>query len=275
MSLYRLNFKMHLKDLEMSMKRVFFEKFWVLILCLVLAPSSAWAFDFLGWDGLVKKHVGPTTIAGVRLAGVDYPGMKKDPAYAQLIADLKSFAPDTLKTSKEKMTFWINVYNIMAVKMVVDHYPVDSIKDAGSLFESVWKKKVGVVGGQEVTLNDIEHETLRKMGDPRIHVAIVCASVSCPDLRKEAYTADRLDAQLDDQFKRFLENRGKGLQIERSKGRVTLSKIFDWFEEDFEPKGGVLPFLSRYAPEKDRAFLKKGNLDVSYLDYNWDLNKRN
>ncbi len=259
----------------MSVKRIFFEKIWVLMVCAVLAPSSAWAFDFKGWDGLLKKHVGPTTIDGVRLAGVNYLALKKDPAYSKLIADLKSFSPATLKTTKEKMTFWINTYNVMAVKMVLDHYPVDSIKDAGSVFTSVWKKEVGVVGGKKVTLNDIEHEILRKMGDPRIHVAIVCASVSCPDLRKEAYTVDRLDAQLDDQFKRFLENRSKGLQVDRGKKRVTLSKIFDWFEEDFESKGGVLPYLSRYAPEKDRAFLKKGNPKVSYLDYNWDLNKRN
>jgi len=274
MSLYRVNYKMHLKDLKMTMKRVFFEKFWVLIVCMMLAPSSAWAFDFTSWDGLLKKHVGPTTIAGVRLAGVDYPAIKKDPAYAKLVADLKSFSPAALKTPKEKMTFWINVYNIMAVKMVVDHYPVKSIKDAGSLFGSVWKKKVGVVGGKEVTLNDIEHEILRKMGDPRIHVAIVCASVSCPDLRNEAYTSDKLDAQLDDQMQRFLENRGKGLQVDRGKGRVTISKIFDWFEDDFKPKGGVLPFLSSYAPEKDRPLLKKGDVDVSYLNYNWDLNKK-
>lgn len=275
MSLYRLNYKMQIKDLKMSVKRILFEKFWVLVICLVLTPSSAWTFDYKGWDGLLKKYVGPATIDGVRLAGVDYPGIKKDPAYTKLIGDLESFSPDTLKTPKEKMTFWINVYNIMAVKMVVDHYPVDSIKDAGSLFTSVWKKNVGVVGGKEVTLNDIEHEILRKMGDPRIHVAIVCASVSCPDLRNEAYTVDRLDAQLDDQFKLFLANSGKGLQVDGGKGRVKLSKIFDWFEEDFEPKGGVLPFLSRYAPEKDRAILKKGNVDVYYLDYNWDLNKRN
>ena len=274
MPLYRENFKMQLKDLKMSMKRVFFAQFWVLIVCMMLAPSSAWAFDFKAWDGLVKKHVSPTTIANVRLAGVDYSAIKKDPTYSKLIADLKSFSPSTLKTPTEKMTFWINVYNIMAIKMVVDHYPVDSIKDAGSLFGSVWKKKVGVVGGKEVTLNDIEHEILRKMGDPRIHVAIVCASVSCPDLRNEAYTADRLDAQLDDQMKLFLENRGKGLQVDGGKGRVTLSKIFDWFEDDFKAKGGVLSFLSRYAPEKDRAFLKKGDVDVSYLDYNWDLNKK-
>lgn len=258
----------------MSMKHVLFEKFWVLIICIVLAPSSAWALDFKGWGGLLKKYVSPTTIEGVVLAGVDYPGIKKDPAYGKLIADLKSFSPATLKTQKEKMAFWINVYNIMAVKMVVDHYPVKSIKDAGSLFSSVWKKKVGVVGGKEVTLNDIEHEILRKMGDPRIHVAIVCASVSCPDLRDEAYTADKLDAQLDDQFEKFLENRGKGLKVNRKTKRVYLSKIFDWFEEDFEPKGGVLSFLSRYVPKVHQRILQKGIAKVSYLDYNWDLNKK-
>ena len=274
MSLYRQKIKIQLKDFKMSMKRVFFEKFWILMICIVLAPSSAWAFDFKGWDGLLKKYVEPTTIEGVVLAGVDYPAVKKDPAYAKLIADLKSFSPATLKIQKEKMAFWINTYNVMAVKMVLDHYPVKSIKDAGSLFSSVWKKKVGVVGGKEVTLNDIEHEILRKMDDPRIHVAIVCASVSCPDLRNEAYTADKLDAQLDDQFEKFLQNRGKGLLLSHKINRIRISKIFDWFEEDFEAKGGVLPFLSRYGPKIRRDFLKKKDLDVSYLDYNWDLNRK-
>ena len=98
MPLYRLKFKMQIKDLKMFMKRIFFEKFWVLMICVVLAPSSAWAFDFKAWDELLKKHVGPTTIAGVRLTGVNYPAMKKDPAYSKLITDLKSFSPGTLKT---------------------------------------------------------------------------------------------------------------------------------------------------------------------------------
>jgi len=274
MSLYRLMSEMQLKDLRNTMKRIILEKFWVLMVCILLIPSSAWAFDFSGWDALVKKYVGPTTIAGIWIHGVRYSDLKKDPAYSKLIGDLKSFSPATLKTPKEKRAFWINVYNIMAVKMVLDHYPVDSIRDAGGVTKSVWKKKVGVVGGKEVTLHQIEHEILRKMGDPRIHAAIVCASVSCPDLRKEAYTKERLDAQLDDQLRRFLANRGKGLQVDRGKGRITLSKIFDWFEDDFEPKGGVLPFLARYVPEQDRPLLKKGDAEVSYLDYNWDLNKR-
>lgn len=266
---------MQLKDLKMSTKRIFFEKLLILMVCVVLTPSSAWAFDFKAWDGLLKKYVAPTTIAGVRLAGVDYSGIKKDPAYLKLIAELKSFSPSKLKSEKDKRCFWINVYNIMAVKMVVDHFPVDSIKDVGGISKSVWKKKVGVVGGKQITLDEIEHEILRKMGDPRIHVAIVCASVSCPDLRNEAYTTDRLDAQLNDQFKRFLANTGKGLQVDREKGRVALSKIFKWFEDDFESRGGILAYLFRYAPREYRPYLRKDSLDVSYLDYNWDLNKKN
>jgi len=264
---------MPLKDLKTNMKRIVSKLFWVLIVCMALVPSPAWAFDFSGWNGLLKKHVGPTTLAGVRLIGVKYPDLKRDPAYAELVQNLKLFKPATLKTPQEKLSFWINVYNIMAVKMVLDHYPVDSIKDAGSLFGSVWKKTVGEVGGQKMTLHAIEHEILRKMGDPRIHAAIVCASISCPDLRREAFTPDQLEAQLDDQLKKFLANPGKGLQVDRKDGRITLSKIFKWFKEDFESKGGVLPFLSRYAPEKDRAFLKNGGGKISYLGYNWDLNK--
>ena len=131
---------------------------------------------------------------------------------------------------------------------------------------------MGVVGGKETTLHVIEHEILRKMGDPRIHAAIVCASVSCPDLRQEAFTAENLDVQLDDQLKQFLANPGKGLKIDRVDKRISLSRIFDWFEEDFEPKGGVLKFIARYVPEKDREWIAKGS--VSYLDYNWDLNKK-
>ncbi len=266
--------EMQLKDLRNTMKRIILEKLWVLMVCVLLAPSPAWAFDFSGWDALVKKYVGPTTIANIWTHGVRYSDLQKDPAYSKLIHDLKNFSPSKLKSKKDKLSFWINIYNIMAVKMVLDHYPVNSIKDAAGVSKSVWKKKVGVVGGKEVTLHEIEHEILRKMGDPRIHTAIVCASVSCPDLRKEAYTVDRLDRQLDDQLKRFLTNPGKGLRVDRGKGRIYLSRIFDWFEEDFESKGGVLPFLSRYVSERDRPFLEKGNGDIAYLDYNWDLNKR-
>ncbi|NIQ03792.1 MAG: DUF547 domain-containing protein [Nitrospinaceae bacterium] len=246
----------------------------LVLLALLWIPALAWSFDFSGWNGLLKKHVRPVTLAGVDLLGVDYPALQKDPAWARVIEDLKSFSPSALKTPPEKLAFWINVYNIMAVKMVLDHYPVDSIKDAGSFFRPVWKKTVGIVGGQEVTLHRIEHEILRKMGEPRVHAAIVCASVSCPDLRREAFTPENLEKQLDDQLRKFLANSRKGMRVDRRQDRIYLSKIFDWFEEDFESKGGVLPYLSRYAAGKDRAYLKSGKGKIIYLDYNWDLNRR-
>jgi hypothetical protein len=241
-------------------------------LSLFIWSSPAIAFDYSDWDALLKKHVKVRTESGVRFSAVNYPAMKKDANYSKLIAELAKFSPDSLKSKEEKLAFWINLYNVFAVKMVQDNFPVESIKDAGSFFNPVWDKEVGVVGGKKVTLSEIEHEILRKMGEPRIHVAIVCASVSCPDLRKEIYTAEKLDAQLDDQVKGFLENRGKGLSIERGDGKVLLSSIFKWFKEDFESEGGVLAFVSKYVSEKDAAYLKSKKLKISYINYDWNLN---
>ncbi len=246
----------------------------VLGVLTLLSTPSAFAFDFSTWDGLLKKYVAPKTINGVYLNAVDYNKLGKDQKWMKLVKDLEKVSLSSLKTREEKLAFWINVYNIMAAKMVLDHYPVGSIKDAGSLFTAVWKKEVGVVAGKKRTLNEIEHEILRKMGEPRIHVAIVCASVSCPDLRIEAYTVGKLDEQLADQMKLFLINAEKGLRVDAKKGRVYLSSIFKWFAEDFKPKGGVRKFLSPYADETAMAALKNSKLTVDYLDYDWGLNER-
>lgn len=240
-------------------------------LILLLLPQPTFAFDFSGWDSLLKKYVKPTTIAGVPLQAVNYPKLGKDPMYKMLIKDLEGNSFSKVTTKEEKLAFWINVYNIMAAKMVLDNYPLESIKDAGGrFFGKVWDKPVGTVAGKTRTLNEIEHEILRKMGEPRIHVAIVCASVSCPDLRPEAYTAAGLDRQLDDQMTAFLANSQKGLRLDGKK--LYLSSIFKWFEEDFEPKGGVVPFLTPYAPESTQGKLQSKSLKIKYLDYNWDLN---
>lgn len=239
-----------------------------------LSVPSAFASDFPSWDGLLKKYVAPKTINGVTLQAVDYKRLGDDPAYTKLIKNLETISLSHLNTREEKLTFWINVYNIMAAKMVLDHYPVKSIKDAGSLFTAVWKKDAGVVAGKMRTLNEIEHEILRKMNEPRIHVAIVCASVSCPDLRAEAYTVENLDRQLDNQLKLFLVNTEKGLRVDKKNGRVYLSSIFKWFKEDFESKGGVRNYLVSHAPEAAKAHLKNHKLSVHYLDYDWDLNEQ-
>ncbi len=252
-----------------------FRSFTKLLLGLILfcITQPALAFDFSGWDSLLKKYVAPKTIDGVPLNAVDYKKLAKDPEYKKLIKELEAASLSELKTPKEKLVFWINAYNVMAAKMVVDHYPVKSIKDASSFFSSVWKKEVGKVAGKTRTLNEIEHEILRKMSEPRIHVAIVCASVSCPDLRTEAYTAEDIDHQLDEQVTSFLANSQKGLRLDEGKNTLYLSSIFDWFDDDFEAKGGVINFLAPYAPESIREKMKSKSLKIKYLDYNWGLNE--
>jgi hypothetical protein len=236
--------------------------------------SNSEAFNFSDWDTLVKKHVAPKTVDGILINAVDYSNLKKDPLFSDLSSRLSSYSLENLKSEISILTFWINVYNILAAKMITDHYPIESIKDAGSLFKSVWKQRAGKVGGKERTLNEIENGILRKMNEPRIHVAIVCASVSCPDLRLEAYTVENLNEQLDDQMKKFLLSRQKGMKLDGKKNRVYLSSIFNWFKEDFESKGGVLNHISQYVSAEEKKALNNSKLKTSYMDYNWKINGR-
>ena len=221
--------------------------------------------DWTNYKNLLSQHVKQGNRHGIDLMAVDYSGIKNNPLYAQVIKEIKEFNTDQLSGNNEKLAFYINAYNILAIKMVLDHWPVKSIKDAGSLFSSVWKKDVGKINQKIVTLNEVEHEVLRKLGEPRIHMAIVCASVSCPDLRNEPYTSTKLSAQLDDQTIKFLNNSGKGLRLTGNVAEV--SKIFGWFEEDFEKRGGIAKFIKSYR--KDLPKNIKINSDISY---DWNLN---
>tara|TARA_B100000686_G_scaffold114922_1_gene122405 strand:+ start:971 stop:1765 length:795 start_codon:yes stop_codon:yes gene_type:complete len=249
------------------LRKIFFS-----LLLGLLWTTTAAAFDFSGWDFLIKKYVRPKTVDGILINAVDYEQLKDDTDFKKLIASLNSARLSSLKTREEKLVFWVNTYNIFAAKMVTDHYPIKSIKNAGSIFRQVWKKPVGLVDGRETTLNEIEHKILRKMDEPRIHVAIVCASISCPDLRLEAYQVDKLNEQLDDQMKRFLRSAKKGMRIDTKNNRIYLSPIFKWFEDDFESRGGVLKFIGKYVSPEIVKELKSSGIKVSYLDYNWDLN---
>jgi hypothetical protein len=240
------------------------------LVLILLSVVPVAAFDFSDWEALIKKHVSLKKVDGVMIHAVDYKNLKSDGNFKQLVSRLNSVREESLKTRDEKLTFWINTYNILAAKMVADRFPIKSIKDAGNFFSPVWKKLAGHVAGKERTLNEIEHEILRKMDEPRIHVAIVCASVSCPDLRLEAFKADSLNEQLNDQMKRFLQSPEKGMRIDK-KG-VYLSSIFKWFKDDFESRGGVLKFISKYVSPEAAKELGDSRIDVSYLDYNWNVN---
>jgi len=246
----------------------------LMILLAVLAPDPAMAknFDFADWDAILKKYVDSNIVDGIRLNTVNYGKLQSDPIFPRLVSGLRLFHPSQLQTHEEKLAFWINVYNVFAVKIVTENYPLKSIKDIGGFFKSVWKHKAGVIGGREYALDEIEHKILRKMGEPRVHVAIVCASLSCPDLATDVFRPERLNEQLDTQMRGFLANPGKGMRLEADGKRVFLSPIFDWFKEDFRSRGGVLKFIHPYVEPNDRQVLKNSSPRIFFMEYNWRLN---
>ncbi len=212
----------------------------------------------------VLNHVKSGMKNGVSLMQVDYQTIKTNGSLDKAYQALSSFNLERLSNHQEKLSFYINAYNILALKKVVDHWPTESIKDSGNFFSPVWDKPAGSLGGETVSLGYVEHKILRPMGEPRIHLAIVCASVSCPDLRGEPYIAAKLNQQLDDQARQFLNNQGKGLKI--GENVIRISKIFDWFEQDFDNQGGVRAFIKRYREELPQTKIKAN------ISYDWATN---
>ena len=218
------------------------------------------------WGAYAKllQTVKPGSKNDTPLALVDYQALKKSGQLEAVYEQVQAFPVESLASKEEKLAFYINTYNILAIKMVVDHWPVNSIKDIGNLIRPVWGKTAGIIGRKEVSLDDIENKTLRPLADPRIHLAIVCASVSCPDLRAEPYTAEKLNAQLDEQASLFLKNPKKGLLEE---GKVIhVSKIFDWFEKDFKVAGGVDAFIRSHRSGLTTSPIKAD------IKYDWAVN---
>lgn len=215
------------------------------------------------WTKLVEQHV---TLSGK----VNYKGFIKDKiALDDYLDTLSNHPPGKNWNEAEQLSYWINAYNAFTVKLIIDHYPLKSIKDiAGNLpmINSPWDMKFFKIGGVDFDLNTIEHEILRKkFEEPRIHFAINCASFSCPKLRNEAFEANKLEEQLEDQTNYFINNKSKN---KVSKEKTELSQIFSWFESDFKKEMPVKSFLKKYH---------KGNFNennkVDYLEYNWSLNQ--
>jgi hypothetical protein len=219
--------------------------------------------------------------------GVDYRGLKAHSqelnAFLDSIAQLTP-AEYSPRTDEEKIAFWLNAYNGLTLKAILDHYPVTSIRD----IEGVWKKLRFTVMGTPMTLDSIEHEVLRvQFNEPRIHAALVCAAKSCPPLRNEPYHGSKLNDQLDDQMRKFLSSPSR-FNIDPPSNTVFLSEIFKWFGEDFlsryakdagfkglDPKErAVLNAVSRYVRPEVATFLQRGGYRVDYLPYDWSLNER-
>ncbi|MEO6869486.1 MAG: DUF547 domain-containing protein [Ginsengibacter sp.] len=216
------------------------------------------------WDKLLKKYV---NTAGM----VNYKGFQSDKS--ELDAYLKTLsdnAPQKSWSENDQKAFWINAYNAFTVSLILQHYPVKSIKDIGGKIYKIntaWDIKFITIGGEKYDLNNIEHKMLRrKFEDPRIHFAIVCASMSCAKLRREAYIGSKLEAQLDDQGKDFLNDKSKN-RISAEKAEI--SKYFTWYGGDFTKNGSLVDFINKYSQTKINS-----NTKISYLDYNWSLNEQ-
>ncbi|MEN2283169.1 DUF547 domain-containing protein [Algoriphagus sp. SE2] len=219
------------------------------------------------WDELLKKHVDTKGM-------VDYEGFIKDKAKLDsYLSTLSNNPPNkSVWSEKEQLAYWINAYNAFTVKLIVDNYPTESIRDLGPNFKiplvrDVWHYNFFTIGGEEFNLDQIEHGILRKeFNEPRIHFAVNCASFSCPPLLNEAFVVSRLDEQFEKQAVNFIND---GIRNKVKKDAIQISSIFSWFSGDFTKNGTLIDFLNKYSKVK----IDK-NAKISYLDYDWNLNKQ-
>ena len=280
-------------DFKNTMKSI------AIFIILSVVPFSAYA------EGDVRQEFGYDDYATILKTYVNNQGMV---SYKELKANrekldafvfsLDKLNPEVYQNWSEnaKIAFWTNIYNALTLKAILDNYPIKSSffksrlypKNSIRQISGVWDKLKFTVMGKKITLNQIEHETLRKkFNEPRIHMALVCAAMGCPPLRNEPYTSDKLDVQFDDQTSRFLNNPQK-LRMERDKKVVYLSSIFKWFGKDFvntyqtdskfsghsEVERAVLNFISKYLDANDREYLATEDYKIKYLDYDWSLNEQ-
>ena len=242
-----------------------------LLLLAIFAISASCvqaAFDHSHADltAILKKHVSNEM--------VDYAALKQDPdklgAYLVKLSQVPKGEFDKWNRNQRE-AFLINLYNAATLKLVVDHYPVKSIKDIGN----PWGKKVVKVFGSAVTLDDVEKNLLLKtFKDPRIHFGVNCASIGCPALRDEAFQAAKLDNQLAEQTTNFLRDTSKN-RVDAKNNALYLSRIFDWYQSDFKKTAGsVEKFVTPFFNNDDQLAIGKGRLKIKYTDYDWSLNKK-
>lgn len=263
----------------------------LLLPCGQAQETKEQGFDFSDYDSVLKTFVNEKAM-------VDYRKLKaqreKLDAFAAAMGKLTSDNYDKW-SEKDKIAFWLNAYNALTLKAIIDNYPIKSSffrsriypKNSIRQIPGVWEK-IKFEVRTSVTLNQIEHEILRvKFDEPRIHMAMVCAAMGCPPLRNEPYVGDKLDEQLDDQTRRFLGNSAK-FKIDRSKNILYLSTIFKWFSGDFVKKYGlgknigkhdkkesaVLNFVANYLTDAQKDYVLAGKFKIKYPKYDWSLNEQ-
>lgn len=227
----------------------------VLSIIWVSAQPSHTTFDLL-----LQKHV---TSAGK----VNYKGFKAEvDKLDDYLNTIKENKPSSEWTSKAIKAYWINAYNAFTIKLMLNHYPLKSITDLKFSGKSAWDYSWIKIGGETLSLNDIEHKKLRaKYKDPRIHFAVNCASYSCPILANKAYTEENASSLMSKQASRFINDSTRN---KVSATEVKISEIFKWYADDFKTKGSIIDYLNKYSKIKINA-----NATISYLSYNWKINE--
>ena len=210
------------------------------------------------WDELLQKHVSNVGIVNYKSFKTDH---KKLLDYIYVLSLLYKSDNFQSLSKNDKLAFWINAYNAMTVDLILRNYPVKSIKE----IKDPWKQRLWKLTDIDYNLGEIEHQILRKMNEPRIHFAIVCASVSCPKLQNKAFTASKLDEQLTNATREFLSDTSKNSIAQNN---LELSKIFQWFSKDFKQNGSLIHFLNQYSNIKISEKAK-----IKFKDYNWNLNE--
>lgn len=206
----------------------------------------------------------------VKNGRVDYRFLKSNPQLLNVYLDkVANLSPDLLTSmpGDEQIAFYINTYNALTLKAIIEYYPVKSIKD----ISGVWNKLKWKVGQRMLTLNDIEHQILRKIyREPRVHFALVCASKGCPVLDNKLFTGNNLNKQLDLATREFINNQAK-VRLDQDNNILYISPIFRWYRKDFN---NVKRFISNYLNEDKSAFVKNRRLRIRYLEYDWSLNEQ-
>ena len=242
--------------------------------------ASGNTFNYDDYAAVLKTYVNPRGL-------VNYKGLQANRQRLDRFSNaLAAVTPSTYSSwsEKEQIAFLLNAYNAFTLQSIVDQNPLKkSIREIAG----VWKWRKFKIAGQSKTLDNIEHKTLRvDFNEPRIHFALVCAAMSCPPLHSEPYQGEKLDTQLDEQVRKFL-NSPHGLHIDQKEDRVYLSSIFKWYGKDWKPsysaedkftgnakERAVLNFVSNYLSPQEREYLAQGDYKISYLDYDWSLNQQ-
>ena len=213
--------------------------------------------DHSKWDTLLKKHVGEDGL-------VNYNGFMNDKEELEIYLEhLAKNPPDNSWKVQELLAYYINLYNAHTINLILENYPVKSIKD----LNGPWTSSFVQVGDKKLSLGGIENSILRKMKEPRIHFAINCASYSCPDLLNEAFTASRIEEQLDQVTLSFIN----GTKNELSEKKIRISKIFKWYKKDFKVNGqkDLIAYINQYSTVQINSDAK-----IDFNEYNWDLNEK-